>query len=124
MKTTNKAAILLCAIAMSVASQGALADTHPCAAQVDAVSAAIIGSDFDSGNGPNAGRDQERMLQKVQEVINKLHAEKYEDAIGKLMDIADKADALASSPKQKLADDSYIQSAVTDAMVCINGLYY
>lgn len=116
MKTTNKAAILLCAIALSVASQGALAD-HPCAAEVTAVDNAILSAVF---NGKRGEIDRTRMRGKVTEAISKLHQAKYDDAIQKLVDISDKADALATSAKQKLEDDTDIQMSIYYANQCIS----
>ena len=122
MKTTNKAAALLFAVILSAASQGALADEHPCAVEVGAVETAIDNAVFNAGNGPNAGKDQRRMKLKVQEAISKLVAEKYDDAVQKLVDISVKAEDLAESPKQKLEDDTEIQTSIYEAVVCINGL--
>ena len=116
---TNKAAILLCAIAMSVASQGALADGHPCPGELDAVDAAIAAATF---NGKRGEIDRLGMFGKVDEAIRKLKEEKYGDAMQKLLDISAKAEALATSPKQKLEDDTDIQTSIYYANQCISSL--
>jgi len=116
MRTTMKAAILLFAIAMSGASQGALA---ACDTELGMLKLAITDATF---TGKNATRDEENMLLKVEEAESKIKVEKYDDAVGKLIDISDKANALADSPKQKLEDASGINAAVLEAAVCINSL--
>jgi hypothetical protein len=117
MKTTTKAAVLLLTIAMSGASQGALA---ACDYETGTVTQAITDATFYSKKNP--GKDQTNMLVKVQAAISKINEEKYSDAIGKLIDISDKANALADAPKPKLEDASGINAAVLAATVCINGL--
>jgi hypothetical protein len=116
MKTTMKAAVLLLTIAMSGASQGALA---ACDTETGMVAIEITSAVF---NGKRADRDRNNMLLKVEAAISKIDAEKYSDAIGKLIDISDKANALADAPKPKLEDASGINAAVLAAAVCINGL--
>jgi hypothetical protein len=121
MKITRNAAVLLFSFTMSVASQGALANQYICAVEMGNVEYAIEAAVFAAKGPRSKGKDdQAQMFLKVQEAISKLREEKYDDAIGKLVDIADKAAALADSPKQKLADDTAIQSTIYNAMVCIN----
>lgn len=118
MKITMKAAILLLSMTLMGVSHVALAE-NPCVAGTDMVTLAINDATF---NGKRADMDRSNMLQKVQAAISKINEEKYSDAIGKLIDISEKANALADSPKQKLEDAAGINLAVLDATVCINGI--
>jgi hypothetical protein len=122
MKTTIKAAFLLLAICMTGMSQVVLAEPEPlipCAAETDAVDLAIGDAEF---IGKRADRSESSLREKLQAAIAKIKDEKFSDAIGKLIDISEKADALASAKKPKLKDDMGISVAVLAATVCINGL--
>jgi len=70
--------------------------------------------------GKRAYNDQTNMLIKAEASISKLKAYKFDDAIDKLVDISDKANALADAPKAKLADATAINNAVGNGVVCIN----
>jgi len=120
MKLTNKAAILLLTLCMTGASQVVLADDN-CSYAFGVVDQAIMDAEF---SGRQAPRDEGKMLLKVQEAIAKVNATKYSDAIEKLGDISEKANALADpdSGKKKLEDASGINDAIYDAAVCINSL--
>ena len=116
MKTTMKAAILLFAIAMSGASQGALA---ACDGEINLLNLAITDATF---IGKRAESEETNMLLKVQDAVSKINEEKYGDAVDKLIDISVKANALADAPKPKLDDASGIDAAILEATVCINSL--
>jgi hypothetical protein len=123
MKFTNKAAILLLTLCMTGASQVVLADDN-CSYAFGAVDQAIMDAEFFSGRPGWESRDEGNMLLKVQKAIAKVSAGKYSDAIEKLGDISEKANALADpdSGKKKLEDASGINDAIYAAAVCINTL--
>jgi hypothetical protein len=117
MKTTNKVAVLLLTIVMTGASQVVLA--AECGFEFDSVELAITNAEF---LGRKASTDEANMLMKLEAAKSKVIATKYDDAIGKLSDISDKATAMADAPKPKLADAGGINTALLDAARCINGL--
>ena len=113
------------AVFLLLALSGAASAAEVCTSRdnamehVNAVSDAISGSSF---LGKRAYNDQTNMLIKAEAAISKLKAYKFDDANDKLVDISDKANALADSPKVKLADATAINNAVGDAVVCINDI--
>ena len=88
-----------------------------CADKLNAVELAI-----DEGIFTGRGNDQTNLLAKLTAADAKVGLGKINSAIDKLMDISDKATALAGSPKQKLVDASDINTAVDNAIACVGNL--
>jgi len=93
--------------------------TGACADELNAVEQAIYDANF---LGRNADMDRTNMLAKLDAAAEKVDLEKFADAIEKLLDISDKAAALANAPKPKLEDVTGIITAVSAAIVCVGGL--
>ena len=93
--------------------------TGACADELNAVEAAIGEAIF---TGRRAEMDQTNMLAKLDAADAKVDLGKYADAVDKLLDISDKATALANAPKAKLEDATGINGAVSAAMICVGGL--
>ena len=85
-------------------------------AALDGVEAAIYSASFTNA------RDQTNMLGKVREAASKASVAKWDDAIGKLQEVSDKADVLASAAKPKLIGADAIMSAAYAAQGCLLGL--
>lgn len=118
--------IVLAATACSLVALGSTASANePCTSRTDAiehigwVSTAIENATF---LGKRAYNDQMNMLIKAEAAVSKINAYKFDDAIDKLVDISDKATALADAPKSKLDDATGINDAVGAAVVCINDI--
>lgn len=125
MKTINKAAILLLTIVMTGASQVALADVETCSEIINNRVIVAINSATYYGKLTLGGqyKDQENMVLKAKYAILKLDVGKFEDAADKLWDISEKANALEDAkPKPKLDGAGEIDSAISEAVDCINGL--
>jgi len=123
MKTTNIINTIIVSTLLTIsgiANAGDICSSRDQAIErVATVSVAIEGAKF---LGKRAYNDQTNMLIKAEAAISKLKAYKFDDAIDKLVDISDKANALADAPKTKLADATAINNAVGDAVVCINDI--
>jgi hypothetical protein len=128
MKTTMKAAILLLATCMTGTSQVALADhTAACDALIADPAVGVIGainSAAYSGKMTPDGefKDQKNMVLKAEAAIFKLGVHKLEDAVDKLLDISEKANSLEDARKPKLDGAGAIDSAIENAIACINNL--
>ena len=90
-----------------------------CTAELNAVQAAIVGSQF---TGMKAATDQSNLLAKLAAAVAKVSLTKYSDAIDKLQDISDTATALAGAAKPKLTDATAINNAVIVATTCVGTL--
>jgi len=97
--------------------------TGACAAELNALEAAINNAVF---LGPTADLNRSSLLTKLDAADAKVDLEKYADAVDKLLDISNKATALAdldgvTGNKIKLepADAVVINNAVGDAITCV-----
>ena len=72
--------------------------------------------------GKRADTDESNLIAKLAASGAKVSQNKFSDAIDKLMQISDKATALASAQKAKLDDATGINIAVTDALACVGPL--
>ena len=118
----NKGIILGgCVLVMAMALDARIASASHfsglCADQLNSVEAAINAAAF-SGRG----NDQTNLQTKLDAAAAKIGLGKFSDAVDKLMDISDKATALATAVKPKLDDASAINSAVADAITCVGSL--
>jgi len=93
--------------------------TGACAYELNGVEAEITAARF---LGNRAEMDRTNMLAKLDAADAKVDLGKFSDAIDKLMDISDKATALADAPKAKLDDASGINTAVSAAIACVGKL--
>jgi thioredoxin-like negative regulator of GroEL len=104
------------AITTVLAATPASAAPGECETELDAVATAIDDATFLSNR---AAMDETNMEAKLAAAEAKVAQDKYSDAIDKLLNISDKATALANAGKPKLDDAAGINSAVTAAITCI-----
>ena len=93
--------------------------TAICAADLQDVGTAIEEAVF---TGRRATTDESNLCAKLTAAGAKLNLEKDSNAVDKLLDISDKATAMATARKPKLDDATDINNAVTNAIACIGGL--
>lgn len=89
-------------------------DTH-----IAAVKDAVWSATF---TGRNAEKDRMGMDAKAEAARVKMAEMKFGDAIDKLDDLIEKADALESAPKAKLVDATDIVEAAAEAIYCVSDL--
>lgn len=106
---------------LALAPFAASAYTGPCQMEMDAVQYRIETAQY---LGNKAASDKANLLLKFDAAGLKITARKYDDAIGKLMDIASTTKAMADATKEKMsdADAAAIATAVNGAILCIGGL--
>ena len=116
-------AFLLCSLLFvfsEVANAGHF--TVDCATELNAVEDAIDGATY---FGRNAASNESNLRAKLEAASTKIDHDKFDDAVDKLLDISDKATALAYPPgKSKLdAPDALgINTAVSNAIACVASL--
>jgi len=69
--------------------------------------------------GRKGDMDKANMLAKYDAAVVKLGYYKFSDAVDKLLDISDKATALATAGKPKLEDSTAITESVSAAIQCV-----
>lgn len=107
------------AVTMMLATAPASAAPGDCQAELDAVAVAIDSANF---LGKKALMDETNMEAKLDAAEAKVARDKFSDAIDKLLNISDKATALATAPKPKLDDATGINTAVSAAIICVGAL--
>jgi len=95
------------------------ADDEDCSVWPDPVEEAI---DYANFLGKNADTDRSNLYTKLSAAEAKVTLEKFSDAVDKLMDISDKATALAGASKPKIEDATAINNAVVTAIYCVSHL--
>ena len=98
---------------LPLVSQAGVGD---CVDEMVAVDNAIVAGGY---TGKRASTDESNLLAKSAAARSKLDLDKFSDAVDKLLDISDKATALAGAQKSKLVDATDINDAVSDAIACI-----
>jgi hypothetical protein len=107
------------ALVLTLAMTGVASADHfdgTCGDELNVVEQEILAANF---MGRKAETDQDNMLAKLEAAYIKIGAGKFVDAADKLLDISDKATALATARKPKLEDATGINEAVIEALVCL-----
>ena len=117
--TTGCMGALALSMVLAAGPVNAMHISDACAAELNALEIAIDDSVF---IGRRADSNQSNLQAKLDAADAKVGLEKFSDAVDKLMEISDKATALANAPKPKLESAVGINQAASAAIVCVGAL--